>query len=153
MPITATFTVAASHSGGVHSPDHHDDKDADTGACRSPRRYRLVVQNRSPSGLFPAGPHGPTFREPHPARSWPAVIGAGATSVWLLLMGLLARSVASFFWLTIVAVLLASAVAVVLVRAGDRGAAVGVGVVAGLGACIAATTVIVRLIIVGWPVW
>jgi hypothetical protein len=112
-----------------------------------------VMETRAPSGLFPSGPPRPVFREPHPIRFGAVLTGAGATAAWLLLVGLLATTIRSYVWLTLAAAGLAWALAVVLLRFGDRGVATGVGVATSFGAAVAVGVVVVRWATVGWPLW
>jgi hypothetical protein len=111
------------------------------------------LPSRAPSGLFPSGPHRPSFREPHPVRVGPVLAGAGIAALWLLLIGLLARSTGGYVWLTIVASIAAWICALLLARIGDRGAAVGVAIATGLGLAIAVGLVIQRWATTGWPLW
>jgi hypothetical protein len=111
------------------------------------------MQPRAPSGLFPSGPPRPVFREPHPARLGAVLTGAGATAAWLLLVGLLASSAVAYVWSTLTAVGVAWAVAILLLRYGDRGVATGIGLAASLGATIAVGLVVVQWMTVGWPLW
>lgn len=106
-----------------------------------------------PSGLFPSGPRRPTFREPHPIRLGALSAGAAVAAVWLFAFGLLATSASAFIWLTLVASLVAWAVAVVLVVAGDRGAAAGISLATALGMAIATAVLIERWVTSGWPLW
>jgi len=108
---------------------------------------------RRPSGLFPAGPPRPTYREPHPVRLGAVVTGAGVAAAWLLLFGLLANSHRGYVWLTLVAGLVATVAALVLARFGDRGVAVGVAASTGIGVSIAMALVIAQWIATGWPLW
>ncbi|MFI7603512.1 hypothetical protein ACIBTV_00110 [Micromonospora sp. NPDC049366] len=110
---------------------------------------------RTPSGLFPAGPPTrPTYREPHPVTGGGVTAGAGVAALWLLLFGLLGRDVATYAWWTLIAGLLAWAVALLLVRHGDRGVATGVAIVVAGGWSIAAAVVAVRWATSGdWPLW
>jgi hypothetical protein len=107
----------------------------------------------SPSGLFPASPSRPAYREPHPVRIGAVLAGAGVTAIWLLLFGLLGRSAQSYVWLTIVASLAAWAAAFALARVGDRGVAVGVALATSLGLGIAMALAIQRWATTGWPLW
>ena len=109
------------------------------------------VQSAVPSGLFPSGPQRPTFREPHPVRVPAVVVGAVLTFAWQLLVALFATSVRGLLALLLTAVLVAAAVAALLLRFGDRGVAVGVGLAATMGGCIAATVALARWLTLGWP--
>lgn len=120
------------------------------------------MQPRSPSGLFPAAPDGftrpagpvrPTFREPHPVRRTAVAGGAALTAVWLLLFGLLGGSPGAVARWLIVASLLAWAAAYGLSRYGDRGAATGVAITAGIGLAGASAITIVQWATEGWPLW
>ncbi|HET6213824.1 MAG TPA: hypothetical protein VFE14_13250, partial [Micromonosporaceae bacterium] len=59
------------------------------------------VPYRAPSGLFPAGPPRPRYREPHPVRGGAVALGMGVTALWMLLFGLLATSIRGYGWITI----------------------------------------------------
>jgi hypothetical protein len=74
-------------------------------------------------------------------------------SAWLLAFGLLSTSAGAYVWLTLVASIVAGICATVLALAGDRGAAVGVALVTGLGLAIASAVVIQRWATSGWPLW
>jgi hypothetical protein len=106
-----------------------------------------------PSGLFPSGPRRPTYREPHPVRIAPVVIGAAMALAWQFLVAGFASSIRDLFWRTVFAVAVAAAVAALLARAGDRGAATGVALTASIGGCVAAGIVAVRWATAGWPLW
>ena len=118
-----------------------------------PATSLVVMETRAPSGLFPSGPPRPVFREPHPVRLGAVLAGAGAAAAWLLLVGLLATTLRSYVWLTLAAAGLAWAVAVLLLRFGDRGVATGVGLATSFGAAVAVSLVVVRWVAVGWPLW
>jgi hypothetical protein len=110
-----------------------------------------VPERRMPSGLFPSGPPRPTFREPHPVRFGPVMAGAGAAAVWMLAVGTLSGSLRGYVWLTIIGAMIAWLCAVALARRGDRGVAVGVGVMTGLALAIAMAVTLVRWVSTGWP--
>jgi hypothetical protein len=111
------------------------------------------VQTRQPSGLFPSAPPRPTFREPHHVRLGPTLAGAGTAGAWLLLTGLFAETLRAYFWLTIFATAVAWAVAALLMRAGDRGAATGVAMVGGFGGTLAFLLFAVNWGLTGGPIW
>ena len=111
------------------------------------------VDTRAPSGLFPAGPPRPTFREPHPVRIGPVLAGAGTAAAWELLVGLLATTARGYFYLTLSASVLATLAALVLMRFGDRGAAAGVAIGTGAALAVAFGVVLQRWVTVGWPLW
>lgn len=111
------------------------------------------LPSRTPSGLFPAGPPRPTYREPHPVRVGAVLAGAGVTAAWLLLLGLLATTARSFVWLILVAAAVAWLASLGLVRYGDRGVAVGVALSAGAGFSIAGVLLVARWVTVGWLLW
>lgn len=73
------------------------------------------------------------------------------TLAWQILVALFATSVRGLLALLVVAAVTATAVAAVLLRVGDRGAAVGVAMAASAGGCLAAVVAAVRWITVGWP--
>ncbi|MFG3422297.1 hypothetical protein ACIBTZ_24945 [Micromonospora sp. NPDC049460] len=126
-----------------------------TGPYAFPPDPDLRPAPRAPSGLFPAGPPSrPTYREPHPVTGVGVAVGGGAATVWLLLFGLLGRSVSEYAWWTVAAGGLAWLAALLLVRAGDRGVATGVAIVTAGGWSIAAAVVAVRWASSGdWPLW
>src|SRR4051812_42205322 len=100
---------------------------------------------RPPLGLGPAfPPPRPTWREAFPVTAGPLLAGLGGGLLWLLLIGLLAHDLRGYAWLTALAGLVAWGVAVVLVRLGDRGAAVGVAIATAFGISAAAIAVVVR---------
>jgi hypothetical protein len=79
------------------------------------------------------------------------LIGGALTLAWQLFMGLYATSVRGLILLELAAVLIAAVVAGVLLRFGDRGVAVGVGIAATAGGCLATAVAIARWVTVGWP--
>ncbi len=109
----------------------------------------------NPSGLFPSGrPPRPTYREPNPVNGAGVAAGAAGTIAWLVLFGLLGRSLAGYAWWTLLAGGLAWLAALVLVRIGDRGVAVGIAIVTAGGWSIAAAAVAARWAATGdWPLW
>lgn len=111
----------------------------------------MGVQSAAPSGLFPSDAHRPRFREPHPVRGLPVVVGAAMAATGQILVALFATSARSLLTLLVTATLIAGAVAGVLLRFGDRGAAVGVGLAATMGGFFAAAVALVRWLTVGWP--
>ncbi|SCL39706.1 hypothetical protein GA0074692_5455 [Micromonospora pallida] len=113
---------------------------------------------RTPSGLFPSGrpprPPRPTYREPHPVTGAGVATGGAVAAAWLLLFALLGGGLHGYAWWTVGAGLVAWAVALVLVRFGDRGVGTGVAIVTGGGWSIAAALVAVRWMASGdWPLW
>jgi len=88
-----------------------------------------------------------------PVRGGRVAAAAGVTVLWMGLVGLLAGTVPAYGWFTIVAALVAWGAAVVLVRYGDRGAAVGTAIVASLGLAVATLVVIARWAGGDWPLW
>jgi hypothetical protein len=107
-----------------------------------------------PSGLFPGQQLRPVYREPHPIHPGSLLSGMGAAAVWFGLFAALARNLASYAWWTLVAAITAWAVAAVLSIFGDRGVAVGVALVSGLGLAIAGGFVAARWITTSdWPLW
>jgi hypothetical protein len=105
----------------------------------------------APSGLFPSASHRPSFREPHPVRAAPVIIGAATTLAWQILVALFATSVRGLLGLLILETLIAAAVAGLLLRFGDRGAAVGVGMAAAVSGCLATVVAAIRWLTIGWP--
>lgn len=110
---------------------------------------------RTPSGLFPSGPPArPTYREPHPVLGGAVAAGFAAAGAWLLLFGLLGRSLVAYVWWTAIAGLIAWAVAVALMVAGNRGVAAGVAMATAVGWGIAAAATAMRWAATGdWPLW
>jgi hypothetical protein len=86
-------------------------------------------------------------------RIGPVLAGAGFGAVWLLLIGLLASTARGYFYLTLTASVLATLVALALMRFGDRGAAAGVAISTGVGLAVAFGVVLQRWITAGWPLW
>ncbi|MEH1102146.1 hypothetical protein [Micromonospora sp. CPCC 205561] len=111
--------------------------------------------SRAPSGLFPSGPPSrPVYREPHPVTGAGVAAGAAAATAWLFLFGLLGRDLPAYAWWTVLAGVLAWLAALLLVRAGDRGAAAGIAIVTAGGWSIAAAVVVTRWAASGdWPLW
>jgi len=77
--------------------------------------------------------------------------GGGTAAAWMIFIGLLGSSTRSYVWLTIFASLVATGAAFALARFGDRGVAVGVAVVTGLGLSVAMALTLQRWITTGWP--
>lgn len=98
-------------------------------------------------------PIRPTYREPFPIRSAAVWAGIGTTSVWFMFFALLAWSVRSYAWLTIVAGVTAGLAAAILNRYGDRGVAVGIAVTSAVGVGIAGALVGVRYLVGDWILW
>ena len=108
---------------------------------------------RPPTFVAQAIRQRPTYREPLPVRSGMVWAGIGVGTLWMLLFGLQASSTRSYAWLSIVAALLAWCVAVVLMRFGDRGVAVGVTLATGIGLAIPATIAFAELANGHWLLW
>jgi hypothetical protein len=108
-----------------------------------------------PSGLFPSGPPSrPTYREPHPVRGSAVAAGLAGGATWLLLFGLLGRSLIGYVWWTAVAGVVAWLVALALVVVGNRGAAMGVAMATAAAWGVASTVAAVRWAATGdWPLW
>lgn len=77
--------------------------------------------------------------------------GGAAAAAWMIFIGLLGTSTRGYIWLTIFASLIATLAAVALAKFGDRGVAVGVAVVTGLGLAVAMSVALARWISTGWP--
>jgi hypothetical protein len=96
----------------------------------------------------------PFYREPHPVRAAPVLIGLGTTLIWLALFGSIGRDLMTYAWWTVVATVTAWIVATFLAIFGDRGVAVGVAAASGFGLSIAAGFVAARWITTAdWPMW
>jgi hypothetical protein len=108
---------------------------------------------RMPSGLFPSGPPRPIFREPFPVRGGAVALGLVGGGLWMMLFGLLASSARGYAWISIFAAAVAWAVAVLLARTGDRGAAVGVAISTAVGLSIVAIVIAVRWAGGDWLLW
>jgi hypothetical protein len=107
-----------------------------------------------PAGLLPSQPLRPFYREPHPIGAAPLLAGMGATLIWFALFGSLARGLVSYAWWTVLAAVSAWIVAAVLSVLGDRGVAVGVALIGGIGLSVAMGFVAVRWITTNdWPMW
>jgi hypothetical protein len=107
----------------------------------------------TPSGLFPSGPPRPIYREPLPVRPGAVALGVVAGLLWMMLFGLLASTARGYAWLTIGSGVLAWLVALLLVRLGDRGAAVGVALSVGFGLAVVAVMTISRATAGQWLLW
>jgi hypothetical protein len=104
--------------------------------------------------LPPGLPPRPVYREPHPIGAAPLLSGMGATAVWLALFGFIGRDLVSYAWWTVVAAVSAWLVALVLTLLGDRGVAVGVAIVSGIGLSVAMGFVTYRWVTtLDWPLW
>ncbi len=79
-----------------------------------------------------------------------SLLGAG---LWMLLFGLLATTARAYAWSSIIAGAAALAVALLLARLGDRGAAVGIAVSAALGVTVATVVVIIKWASGDWLLW
>lgn len=107
-----------------------------------------------PAGLFPPGPIRPVYREPHPITAAPVLAGMGSALLWFALFGALARDLASYAWWTLLAAVSAWLVALILVVFGDRGVAVGVAIIGGVGLSVAMGFVTLRWVESNnWPLW
>ncbi len=96
----------------------------------------------------------PTYREPHPVR--PSAVGVGmvAATGWYLLFTLVSWSRMSYAWATVIAGVLATLAAWVLIRYGDRGVGIGVAVVSAFGVGIAGLVVGLPYFLDGqWILW
>ena len=108
----------------------------------------------TPPGLFTGQPPRPVYREPHPIATPALLAGMAAATVWMALFGLLGGDLAGYAWWTVLAAVVAWAVALVLTLLGNRGVAVGVAIVAGLGLSIAMGFVTYRWIsTLDFPLW
>jgi hypothetical protein len=108
----------------------------------------------SPSGLFPGGPLRPFYREVHPVGTAPVLAGMGSALLWFALFGSIGRDLVGYAWWTVVAAVSAWLVALILTVLGDRGVAVGVAIIGGIGLSVAMGFVAVRWITTNdWPMW
>jgi hypothetical protein len=106
------------------------------------------------SGLFPAGPPRPSYREPGPVRGLAVLAGLAGATCWLILFSLLGSDLSGQVWWTVAAGGAAWLAALVLVRYGDRGVAVGVAAATGVGWAFAGAAVAVHWGFTGdWPLW
>jgi hypothetical protein len=109
---------------------------------------------RTPSGLFPSRTSRPTYREPHRVRGGGLAAGLSGTAAWMLFFGLLGRDLRGYAIWTAFAGSVAWLASAILVRHGDRGAAVGAAIAAGIALAVAAAAVAVRWYGTGdWPLW
>jgi hypothetical protein len=107
-----------------------------------------------PGPLTPGLPPRPVYREPHPIGAAPVLSGMGAAVVWFALFGLIGRDLVSYAWWTVAAAVSAWIVALVLSVLGDRGVAVGVAIVSGVGLSVAMGFVTYRWITaLDFPLW
>ncbi len=86
-------------------------------------------------------------------RFGPLVLGMLAGTAGMMLCGLLAGGVAGYVWASLVAAVLAWGVAVLLVRFGERGAAVGVAISTGFGLAVAVAVLALRWYGGDWVLW
>lgn len=119
----------------------------------SPPGGPTVPHGRMPSGLFPGAGGRPTYRETLPARSGAMLAGAAASTIWMMLCGLITHTVRSYCWWTIGGGLVAWLAAIMLARGGDRGVAAGVAMAAGFGVAIAMSVALVRWTSGHWVLW
>ncbi|WP_305787399.1 hypothetical protein [Symbioplanes lichenis] len=99
-------------------------------------------------------PPRPVYREPHRIAAGPVMAGIGAGLLWFVLFGALARSLATYAWWTVAAAVTAWLVSVFLAVLGDRGVAVGVALISGVGLSVAAGFVAADWIATNdWPLW
>jgi hypothetical protein len=104
--------------------------------------------------LFPGGPLRPFYREAHPVGAAPVLAGMGSALLWFALFGSIGRDLVGYAWWTVVAAVSAWLVALILAVLGDRGVAVGVAIVGGIGLSVAMGFVAVRWITTNdWPMW
>ena len=107
-----------------------------------------------PPGLYTGHPPRPVYREPHPIGTAPLLAGMAAAMLWLALFGLLGNNLVTYAWWTVLAAVTAWVVALILTVLGNRGVAVGVAIVAGLGLSIAMGFVTYRWITtLDFPLW
>ena len=93
------------------------------------------------------------YREPLPVRGGRVATGAASAAGWMLLFGLQAGTARAYVWLTIIAGIMACGTAMVLVRFGDRGVAVGVAMSSGVAVAIAGLLAAFRLVGGDWLLW
>jgi hypothetical protein len=87
-------------------------------------------------------------------RGSQVALGIAGCGLWQLLVVAQAGSIRWFAWLALLAAAVASGVAGLLVKAGDRGVAVGMALAAALGVSIAVVVVGFRWAGSGsWPLW
>ncbi|HET6532231.1 MAG TPA: hypothetical protein VFH03_16720 [Actinoplanes sp.] len=106
------------------------------------------------SGLFPGGTLRPFYREAHPVTAAAVLAGMGSTLLWFALFGSIGRNLVAYAWWTVAAAVSAWLVALILTAFGDRGVAVGVAIIGGVGLSVAMGFVTVRWITTNdWPMW
>jgi hypothetical protein len=93
------------------------------------------------------------FREPHPVRVTSVIVGAAMSLAWQFAVAGYATTLRGLFWRAVISAFVALSAALVLLRAGDRGGAVGVGLGGFVGWSVATALVVVRWLTVGWPLW
>lgn len=87
-------------------------------------------------------------------RGLAVLAGLAGATCWLVLFSLLGTGLPDQVWWTFAAGCVAWLAALLLVRYGDRGVAVGVAVVTGLGWAVAGGAVAVHWGFTGdWPLW
>jgi hypothetical protein len=110
--------------------------------------------SHAPSGLFPTARSRPTYREPFPVRGSAVAAGAGAAAAWMLVFGLVDTTLRGYAWWSLLAGGAAWAVAALLTRIGDRGAAAGIAAATGIAWSATAIAVAVGWAATGdWPLW
>lgn len=116
---------------------------------------RVPPGYRPPLGVPPhLGPRRPIYREPHQVRPEAVAIGAVATVAWFIVFALLGDTLVMAAWWTLLAGAIAWAVALVLVRFGDRGVAAGIAVTTAVGWAIVVSAIGLQWATTGdWPLW
>jgi hypothetical protein len=93
------------------------------------------------------------LREALPSTAGRVLAGVAAGALWMLLFGLITPRVPGYAWYTLVGAVLAWLAALLLVRLGDRGIAVGVAMAAGTGCALAVAVVLLRWLHGDWVLW
>jgi hypothetical protein len=119
-----------------------------TGAWQGALRPPVFVVNQAVRA-----PERPTYREPLPVRRGRVAAGAVMGAFWMLMFAAQASTAGVYAWLTIVAAMTAWGAAALLARFGDRGAAVGVAAVSGVGLAVAGLVVAINLAGGDWLLW
>lgn len=121
---------------------------------RAPRAVRQAWNDQPPMAYKPPRViERPRYREPLAIRPARLVSGFVGGLLWMSLAGAQTMSLGAYGWASIAAAILAWIVALVLVRVGDRGVAVGIAISSSFGLSVATVMIVMRWSGSGWPLW
>lgn len=98
-------------------------------------------------------PLRPVYREPFPVSGSSVALGMLVAGLWMALTAAQTSSLRAYALVTMIAGVVAWAVAAVLCRFGNRGTAAGVAMASAVGIAVATVVVVVRWASSGWPLW